>query len=117
MTTPSLDLSAATVVAPLPPNAFDFLPEFHVLIQRVYTDDIDPKEIAHESNRIRLKIGKARALVSGLPEVDKTLEQQRAEIAALKDHIARQRSVLKEAARMDVVTGLDEQKTSMDVNV
>jgi len=87
----------------IPPNAFDLLPDLHALLQRVYTDDLDPASVSHESNFLRLKIAKARQLVASLPEVDKTLSQQQEEIAKLEERIARQREMLMAVAEMAVV--------------
>jgi hypothetical protein len=89
--------------SPIPPNAFDFLPDLHTLFQRVYADELDPKDVAHESNQIRLKIAKARNLVAGLPDVDKSLEEEQAEIKALEEKIAKQRAMLKEIGELEVV--------------
>ncbi|KAF8533449.1 RNA polymerase II transcription mediator complex subunit 9-domain-containing protein [Trichophaea hybrida] len=87
----------------IPPNAFDFLPDLHNLLQRVYSDEIDPKDVAHESNQIRLKIAKARNLVAVLPDVDKSLEEQQADIKALQERIAKQKQMLVEMGNLEVV--------------
>jgi hypothetical protein len=100
MATPNL---AAATDSPIPPNAFDFLPDLHALLQRVFSDELDPKDVAHESNQIRLKIAKARNLVANLPDVDKSPEEQSAEIKILEERIAKQRAMLKGVAQLDVV--------------
>ncbi|KAF8250285.1 hypothetical protein K440DRAFT_542107, partial [Wilcoxina mikolae CBS 423.85] len=89
--------------SPIPPNAFDFLPDLHTLLQRVYSDELDPKDVAHESNQIRLKIAKARNLVAALPDVDKSPEEQQAEIKALQERIAKQKQMLMEMGNLEVV--------------
>lgn len=69
----------------------------------MFNDELDPKDVAHESNPIRLKLARARGLVAALPAVDKTIEQQHAEIAALQQHIAQQRAMIKQIGDMAVV--------------
>ena len=69
----------------------------------MFNDELDPKDVAHESNPIRLKLAKARALVAALPAVDKTIEQQHAEIVALQQRIAQQRAMIKQIGDMAVV--------------
>ncbi|KAI5806181.1 RNA polymerase II transcription mediator complex subunit 9-domain-containing protein [Geopyxis carbonaria] len=105
MSTPNPLATAAAIqaAAPIPPNAFDFLPDLHVLLQRVYNDELDPKDVTHEANRIRLKIQKARNIVAELPQVNLTLEDQQKEIKELEEHIAKQRQILKSVAELDIV--------------
>jgi len=43
---------------------------------------------------IRVNIGKARAAVAALPDVQRTIEEQEEEISVLKARIARQKEVL-----------------------
>lgn len=98
--------SAAAAAAPtsLPANAFDFLPDLHALLQRVSNDELDPKDVAHESSRIRLKMERARVMVSELPGVDRSLEEQKKEIRELEEKIERQRGIMTAVSRMEVVT-------------
>lgn len=122
MTTP-VPLSATSgthtfpEVTTLPPNSFDFIPDLHALLLRVYNDELDVKDIHQEANRIRMKIQTARSLVAQLPEVDRTEEEQREEIRALEEKIAKQREVLKSAAELQVVkevVGGDSGKMEVD---
>ncbi|KAA8913929.1 RNA polymerase II transcription mediator complex subunit 9-domain-containing protein [Sphaerosporella brunnea] len=113
MATPNATAAGDT---PIPPNAFDFVPDLHELIQRVYSDEIDAKDIAHESNALRLKIAKARNLVASLPDANKSAEEQRAEIRALEERIAKQRLMLTSVAELDVVKDLVESSGKMQVD-
>lgn len=64
-----------------------------------------------------MKIQTARSLVAQLPEVDRTEEEQREEIRALEEKIAKQREVLKSAAELQVVkevVGGDSGKMEVD---
>lgn len=88
----------------LPANSFDFLPDLHALLQRVFNDELDPKDVAHESSRIRLKMERARVMVSELPDVDRSLEEQKKEIRELEEKIERQRSIMRAVSNMEVVT-------------
>ncbi|TGZ84512.1 hypothetical protein EX30DRAFT_337039 [Ascodesmis nigricans] len=107
MTTPAdMDTSAligTPTAASLPPNSFDFLPDVHALIQRVFNDELDPKNVEREAALIRHKIKTARNLVAQLPEVDKSVEQLSAEIQTLEDRISKQRGMLSEVASMPAV--------------
>ncbi|KAL7270767.1 hypothetical protein RUND412_006517 [Rhizina undulata] len=108
MTTPGGSASQnpiSTLPSPttLPSTAFDFLPDLHALIQRVANDELDAKDIAHESSRIRLKIQRARAMVAELPKVDKSLEEERKEIRELEERIARQKEMISSLKDMEVV--------------
>lgn len=96
--------SETTVPTSLPANAFDFLPDLHALLQRVFNDELDPKDVAHESSRIRLKMERARVMVSELPDVDRSLEEQKKEIRELEEKIERQRGIMRAVSRMEVVT-------------
>lgn len=93
-------------VAPtsLPANAFDFLPDLHALLQRVFNDELDPKDVAHESSQIRLKLERARVMVAELPDVDKSLDEQKKEIKELEEKIERQKSIMRAVSQMDVIT-------------
>lgn len=93
-------------VAPtsLPANAFDFLPDLHALLQRVFNDELDPKDVAHESSRIRLKMERARVMVSELPDVDRSLDEQKKEIRELEEKIEQQRGIMRAISKMEVVT-------------
>lgn len=96
--------SESVTPASLPANAFDFLPDLHALLQRVYNDELDPKDVAHESSRIRLKMERARIMVSELPDVDRSLDEQKKEIRELEEKIERQRNIMRAVSRMEVVT-------------
>ena len=98
--------------AQIPPNAFDFIPDMFALINRVFGDELDPKDIIRESNHILLNLNKARELVANLPSVEKSLEEQYEAEKALEERIALQRKMLKEVAEMgevkDVLPGSGE---------
>lgn len=97
-------LSETAAPTSLPADAFDFLPDLHALLQRVFNDELDPKDVAHESSRIRLKMEKARVMVSELPDVNRSLEEQKKEIRELEEKIERQGGIMRAVSKMEVVT-------------
>jgi RNA polymerase II transcription mediator complex subunit 9 len=87
----------------LPTNAFDFLPDLHALLLRASRDELDQKDVDHESSHIRLKIEKARAMVANLPDMDRTVAEQKREIQELEERIEKQRAMIKGVVEMQVV--------------
>lgn len=90
---------------------FDFLPQLHELLARLLDTDADytlPASAPHYKGQeplamhqlsgavsaVRVNIGKARAAVEVLPDVERTIEEQEEEIRILKASIARQKDVL-----------------------
>lgn len=57
---------------------------------------LDIKDLPIETNSIRIRIQKARAVVESLPDVHRTVADQEREIEELEDRIARLRSVIVE---------------------
>ncbi|MCJ1250261.1 hypothetical protein MMC30_007487 [Trapelia coarctata] len=101
-----------------PPCTFDFLPPLHHLLSRLLlpplnpgdqatpaanplapsNQPLEPKDVARETARIKQMIQNARLAVAELPDIDRTIEEQKAEIRELEERISRQREVLKEVA-------------------
>ncbi|KAI5855456.1 hypothetical protein BZA05DRAFT_333985 [Tricharina praecox] len=100
----------------IPPNAFDFIPDMAALINRVFSDELDPKDIIRESNHILLNLNKARELIANLPSVEKTLEEQYEAEKALEERIALQRKMLKEVAEMAEVKDVLQGSVEMEVD-
>jgi len=90
---------------------FDFLPQLHELLSRLLDTDTDyavPQSAPHYKaqeplamhqlsgavSSVRVNIGKARAAVEALPDVNRTIQEQEEEISILKARIARQKGVL-----------------------
>ncbi|MCJ1391646.1 hypothetical protein MMC18_004511 [Xylographa bjoerkii] len=86
-------------------DTFDFIPPLHTLLSRLLVNPsestgntLSPKDLATEAAAIKIKIQEARAAVQGLPDVDRTIEEQQEEIAELEERIREQRMVLREVA-------------------
>ena len=107
MTSTGIPVSAV----PLPPaHLFDIVPEVHELLSRLlpatanptdptvtaYTDQqpLEIQHLANEASAVRIKIQKARAAVKELPDMDRTIEEQEAEMKELEERIGRQRAML-----------------------
>ena len=85
-----------------PPQTFDILPDIYALISRLQplqasqpTNDSQPaieplalKDLPAAAVPIKQKIQRARVAVQSLPDVDRKVEQQEAEIKMLKTRIA-----------------------------
>lgn len=100
-----------------PPHTFDILPPIHDLISRLplalpqppnsnntlpqtsTSEPLDPKDLPQAAVPIKLKIQKAKAAVSSLPDVDRTIEDQEDEIRELKRKIAGLRGLMRELGR------------------
>lgn len=70
---------------------YDRLPNFQPL---------NPKELPTAALQVKKKIRDAMKAVEGLPDVDRTVEEQREEIAELEDKIRRQREMILKIATM-----------------
>lgn len=55
---------------------------------------LDPKELITEASAIKIRIQKARAAVDGLPDIDRTVDEQEGEIAELERRIERLKEVI-----------------------
>ncbi len=115
--TPTPSTSTSTPAFP-PPQSFDILPQIYDLVSRLphvslvpqsststntshpsITDPLDPKDLPQAAVPIKLKIQKAKAAVSALPDVERTIEEQEDEIQELQGRIGRLRGVLGELGR------------------
>ncbi|KAI9834210.1 MAG: hypothetical protein M1819_003048 [Sarea resinae] len=115
MTTPQppTSISATTTTTtppPLPPpQTFDILPPVHALLSRLlkasssappptYTDPqqagLEAQHLPTEAAAIKIRIQKARAAIESLPDMDRTVVEQEAEIRELEEKAKRQREVL-----------------------
>ncbi|CCX16449.1 RNA polymerase II transcription mediator complex subunit 9-domain-containing protein [Pyronema domesticum] len=114
MTSTSVTPSSLPTESTIPPNQFDLLPDLYTLLQRVYNDDLDAKDIGTESNALRLKISKARTLLANLPDIQKTRQEQREEMDELVERIKKQRQMLKEIGELDAVKEAVERSRAME---
>jgi hypothetical protein len=55
---------------------------------------LDVKDLPTETHSVKIRIQKARAVVEGLPDVQRSVEEQEDEISELEDRVARLRSVI-----------------------
>ncbi|KAJ5748879.1 uncharacterized protein N7511_010575 [Penicillium nucicola] len=55
---------------------------------------LDVKDLPTETSSVRIRIQKARTIVEGLPDVERSVEEQQTEIAELEDRVRRLRSVI-----------------------
>lgn len=55
---------------------------------------LDVKNLPTETHSVKIRIQKARAVVEGLPDVQRSVEEQQHEISELEDRVARLRSVI-----------------------
>ncbi|KAJ5749784.1 hypothetical protein N7533_006812 [Penicillium manginii] len=55
---------------------------------------LDVKDLPTETHSVKIRIQKARAVVEGLPDVQRSVEEQQDEISELEDRVARLRSVI-----------------------
>ncbi|KAJ5861497.1 uncharacterized protein N7529_008807 [Penicillium soppii] len=55
---------------------------------------LDVKNLPTETSSVRIRIQKARAVVEGLPDVHRSVDEQRREIWELEDRVSRLRSVI-----------------------
>lgn len=103
-------------IPPFPsPQTFDILPQIYDLITRLpssiptsttatapqasISDPLDLKDLLQAAVPIKLKIQKAKAVVSALPNVDQTIEEQEDDIRELERRVTRLKSVMGELGR------------------
>lgn len=55
---------------------------------------LDVKDLPTETSAVKIRIQKARAVVEGLPDIHRSVDEQEQEIAELEDRVARLRSVI-----------------------
>jgi hypothetical protein len=101
---PSSTSNAASQCRPTlpPPQTFDFIPPLHDLLSRLLVDSNDssrqpltPRDLAIEAGGIKAKIQEARAAIAVLPDVDRNLDEQDAEMKLLEESIRAKRDILK----------------------
>ncbi|KAI0886995.1 RNA polymerase II transcription mediator complex subunit 9-domain-containing protein [Annulohypoxylon maeteangense] len=79
------------------------------------TGELSLKEIAPAADVLKHRFQRARALVRGLPDVNRTMTEQEAEIAALEGRLARQRDMLARLREMGAQLAVgDEEKMVVD---
>ena len=96
------------------PQVFSLLPPIHALLQRLQTsnppldssaslgDGSEPhasqplrlKDLPSAAAPIKLKITKAKAIVEGLPDIDRTIEEQEVEIRELDERVRKLKGFL-----------------------
>jgi RNA polymerase II transcription mediator complex subunit 9 len=97
------------------PQTFDILPQIYDLITRLPSSTIpstipphnlpstitplDPKDLPQAAVPIKLKIQRAKAAVSALPDVDRTIEEQTDEMRELERRIKRLKGVMADLGR------------------
>lgn len=108
-----------------PPQTFDILPPLHELLARVdhsssdpltasaqdtvsYTDSkpLEPRDFPNEVQTIKAKIRKALRELEKLPDMERSVEDQEAEIAEMELRIRKQKEVL--GGLVEVAKGLEE---------
>lgn len=126
MTSPPHTSQQTSYPSTLPsPSTFDILPPLHALLARLLlspsqitfspsitsspalahsanTTPLTPKDLATAASPVKIKIQKARAVVGGLPDIERSIEEQEREIAELESEVQRAREVIRgmrEAAR------------------
>ena len=55
---------------------------------------LNVKDLPTETHSVKIRIQKARAVVEGLPDIQRSVEEQQHEISELEDRVARLRSVI-----------------------
>ncbi|KAJ5608938.1 hypothetical protein N7528_009505 [Penicillium herquei] len=61
---------------------------------------LDVKDLPTETSSVKIRIQKARAVVEGLPDIDRSVEEQEAEIAELQDQVSRLEFVISDLKRL-----------------
>lgn len=103
-----------------PPQTFDILPTLHEILARIdhsgldandveeefiptrYAElqSLDPKDLPNEVLPLKAKIRRAQREVEKLPDVERSVEEQREEIVELEERIRRQREMLSRIAEL-----------------
>lgn len=112
------DLSKPTTLPPA--STFDILPPLHALLSRLLlpspsqstattfsptppvtsspaatsSGPLSPKDLATASSTVKIKIQKARAVIKGLPDIERSIEEQEEEIQELEEEVRRVGGVL-----------------------
>ncbi|KAJ6020658.1 hypothetical protein N7540_006162 [Penicillium herquei] len=61
---------------------------------------LDVKDLPTETSSVKIRIQKARAVVEGLPDIDRSVEEQEEEIAGLQDQVSRLEFVISDLKRL-----------------
>lgn len=72
---------------------------------------LDVKDLPTAASAIKIRIQKARAVIEGLPDVSRTVEEQQQEIDELQDRIGRLRAVIAEFGRRAGMDQTDKMET------
>ena len=105
-----------------PPSTYDILPPLHTILSRLLlpssqtssqpstspqaaispatsqnaiTTPLSPKDLTTAASAVKNKIQKARVVTSGLPDMERTVEQQEEEINELEEEVERLTGVLR----------------------
>ncbi|MCJ1481258.1 hypothetical protein MMC06_001415 [Schaereria dolodes] len=104
---PSAALASMPPSDPLPPpHTFDIIPSLHALLSRLLVapndggagSPLSPKDLSTEAAAIKIKIQKARAAVETLPDIERTVAEQREDIKELQTRIVGLKRVLAQFA-------------------
>ncbi|KAK9238928.1 hypothetical protein V1525DRAFT_387124 [Lipomyces kononenkoae] len=92
----------STPTAPILQRAdFDFLPDLLELFERVCDGSLQPKDLHNEAGRLRIRISRARSLLTQVVVADDgSVGEQTAIIEELKDKIAKKRYLLSKVAEL-----------------
>ena len=121
----SSNTQASDKISLPPPQTFDILPPLHELLARIdhsssdpltasaqdtvsYTDSkpLEPRDFPNEVQTIKAKIRKALRELEKLPDMERSVEDQEAEIAEMELRIRKQKEVL--GRLVEVAKGLEE---------
>lgn len=96
----------AVISSSLPsPSTFDIVPALYTLICRLLPTatsnepPLEPQHLVVEASTVKIKLQKAVLAVEALPDVDRTVEEQEAEIQELESRIKQQRDMLASLAQ------------------
>ncbi|KAI9890065.1 MAG: hypothetical protein M1814_004464 [Vezdaea aestivalis] len=94
------------VPAALSPQNLDIVPALYILLSRVAlhnaannptapVGDLDPQALPTVATDLKLRLQKARAAVTEIADVGRTVEEQQVEIERLRQEVGRKEEVLK----------------------
>ena len=98
---PAESTSCSNTAALPPASTFDILPLVHTLLSRLVPPlestepALEPQHLATEASALKIRLGKAKAAVAALPDVDRTTAEQEREMRRLEERVARQQEVLR----------------------
>ncbi|KAI4253250.1 MAG: hypothetical protein L6R42_007661 [Xanthoria sp. 1 TBL-2021] len=88
-----------------PPSTFDIIPPLHTTLSRLLLSDsttsptspsssgnqgpLSPKDLAAAVSEVRARITRARSIIAGMQDSDRTIEDQKEEIEELKAVLAK----------------------------